>query len=134
MTKEIKNGLKEQALSYIFEQIKSGSKQRVIDNIKKVQNQVEKRKSQIGSSLDSAGVNFARCFDNLKTGVLNIDNALGAVGDVRSLVRENEGLEIIENVLQEVLSEATKTNESNDSEVIVEGLVKVLKDKMTAED
>jgi hypothetical protein len=36
--------------------------------------------------------------------------------------------------LQEVLSEATKTNESNDSEVIVEGLVKVLKDKMTAED
>jgi hypothetical protein len=35
MTKEIKNGLKEQALSYIFEQIKSGSKQRVIDNIKK---------------------------------------------------------------------------------------------------
>lgn len=123
MKKEEKEKLKKQAFAYIYEDLKAGESQRVIDNVEELINQVEKRIQVSKDTSISERKLFAESFNKIGKGVLEVKQVVSAVKDINIGDEDSEALNLTLEILNDVLETISKKPDETPAEKMLSVIV-----------
>jgi len=124
---DLQKKLKKKAEGYILDYVEPGMPQRKIDDIVKSISQVTNRIEAKETKLQTEFSQFAKSFDGIKAGVMDVDLAVISVQSSRSLEIEIKSLKLILSILEDAKTVAERKADKNGMSAIVKGLVNEVK-------